>query len=64
MSGRIGALKTLGRGWLDSLAEPSAEIMVTVGLEVILAVIVVAGRRDVPRSWLRQVAVRKCAIFA
>lgn len=43
MSGRIGALKTLGRGWLDSLAEPSAEMMVTVGLEVILAVLFVVA---------------------
>lgn len=56
MSGRMGALKTLGRGWLASLAEPSAEMMVTVGLEVILAVIVVAVRRDVPRSRLVKLA--------
>ncbi len=31
MSGRMGDLKTSGRGWLDSLALPSAEMMVTVG---------------------------------
>jgi hypothetical protein len=39
MSGRMGALKTLGRGWLASPALPSAEMMETVGLLVILAVV-------------------------
>lgn len=38
MSGLIGALKTLGRGWVFELAEPSAERMVTVGRLVILSV--------------------------
>lgn len=37
ISGRIGALKTLGRGCVCSLAEPSAEMMVTVGRLVMLA---------------------------
>lgn len=45
-------MKTLGRGWLDSLAEPSAEIMVTVGLEVIFAVFVVAGRVEIQKRRL------------
>ena len=36
MSGRIGELKTAGRGWVDPLAVPSAEMMPTVGLEDIL----------------------------
>jgi hypothetical protein len=35
----MGALKTLGRGWLASPALPSAEMMETVGLLVILAVV-------------------------
>jgi len=41
MSGRIGALKTFGRGWVASLALPSAEMMVTVGRVVILSAVVV-----------------------
>ena len=55
MSGRIGALKTLGRGWLASLAEPSAEMMVTVGLEVILACVVVGGRVQMIQGQLCEV---------
>ncbi len=38
MSGRIGDEKTAGRGWVEPLAVPSAEAMVTVGRVVILTV--------------------------
>jgi len=41
MSGRIGALKTFGNGWVASLALPSAEMMVTVGRVVILSAVLV-----------------------
>lgn len=37
ISGRIGALKTLGRGIVFDVAAPSAPTMPTVGLEVIVA---------------------------
>lgn len=37
MSGRMGALKTFGRGWVLEEALPSAEMMVTTGRLVILA---------------------------
>lgn len=36
MSGRIGDLKTAGRGWVEPLGLPSAEAMVTVGLVAIV----------------------------
>jgi hypothetical protein len=39
MSGRIGALKTLGKGWVSLLAEPSGDIIVTTGRLVILVVV-------------------------
>lgn len=41
MSGRIGALNTSGRGCVCSLALPSAEMIVTTGLLVILSAVVV-----------------------
>ena len=31
MSGRIGALKTAGSGWVDPLGVPSCDAIVTVG---------------------------------
>ena len=37
ISGRIGALKTLGSGWVAFPAAPSPEMMLTVGLLVIFA---------------------------
>ena len=39
MSGRIGALNTAGRGWVEPLGVPSAPAIVTVGRLVILAVV-------------------------
>ena len=38
MSGRMGALKTAGRGWVDPEALPSPPRMPTVGLPDILLV--------------------------
>ena len=40
MSGRIGALNTVGKGWVDPLGVPSCEAMVTVGRVAILAAVV------------------------
>lgn len=34
MSARMGALKTLGRGWVFWLAAPSAPMIVTVGRDI------------------------------
>jgi hypothetical protein len=50
MSGRMGALKTLGRGWLASPALPSAEMMETVGLLVILAVVDCSSLSSIQRT--------------
>lgn len=38
MSARMGALKTLGRGWVFWLAAPSAPMMVTVGRDILSTV--------------------------
>lgn len=38
ISGRIGDEKTAGSGWVEPLAEPSAEAIVTVGRVVILRI--------------------------
>ena len=35
MSARMGALKTLGRGWVFWLAAPSAPMIVTVGRDIL-----------------------------
>jgi hypothetical protein len=43
ISGRIGAEKTCGSGWEASPALPSAEMMETVGLLVMLAVVLVVA---------------------
>jgi hypothetical protein len=37
MSARMGALKTLGKGWVFWLAAPSAPMMVTVGRDILTA---------------------------
>jgi hypothetical protein len=39
MSGRMGALKTLGSGWLSWLGAPSAPWMVTVGRDMVVEVL-------------------------
>jgi len=39
ISGRIGAVKTAGSGWVSPLAAPSAPLMETVGRLVILALV-------------------------
>lgn len=69
MSGRIGALKTLGSGCVLSLVAPSAPMMLTVGRLVILADVwvlycgVSCDGREISRfacqSWVEQIA--KCA---
>ena len=52
MSGRIGALKTFGSGWVSLEGAPSAPMMVTVGREAIAKVLcgLVAERDLVVRS--------------
>ena len=49
ISGRIGALKTLGRGCVSLPAAPSAPWMVTVGRLVIVAVVVLLVVDDIQR---------------
>lgn len=41
----MGAVKTFGRGWVTPLAVPSADRIVTVGLEAILMVLTVVVER-------------------
>lgn len=45
MSARMGALKTLGRGWVFWLAAPSAPMMVTVGRDILTVWLVGTVRR-------------------
>jgi hypothetical protein len=50
----MGALKTLGRGWLASPALPSAEMMETVGLLVILAVLDCSSLSSIQREKIQE----------
>jgi hypothetical protein len=47
-------LKTLGRGWLASPALPSAEMMETVGLLVILAVVDCSSLSSIQREKIQE----------
>lgn len=66
MSGRIGALKTLGSGWVSLVGAPSPPWMVTVGRLVIVAVLLV-GRcaellRDRKQSLQQTLEIWRCSV--